>query len=136
MPGDADPAASPALVEAEDITEAIRQLSPTSEAQRALQAKALDLAESLLESRWISLGTTQNSVPMPFLAVLLFWLAIIFLSFGLLAPRNALVVGMLIVCALSVGSAMFLVLEMGSPFSGLIRVSADPLRSAITHLNQ
>jgi hypothetical protein len=40
------------------------------------------------------------------------------------------------VCALSVGSALFLVLEMDSPFDGLLKVSADPLRYAYAHLNQ
>jgi len=136
MPGDADPAGSAMLVEAEGIPEAIRKLSPTSDTQRALQAKAIDLAESLMQSRWITIATMKTPVPMPFLVVLLFWLAFIFMSFGLLAPRNWLVAAVLLVCALSVGSAMFLILEMGSPFSGLIRVSDGPLRSAIARLNQ
>lgn len=135
-PGQADPAASSTLVEAEDVTEAIRQLSPTSDSQRALQAKAIDLAESLLQSRWVTIAALKTPVPIPFLVVLLFWLAFIFMSFGLLAPRNWLVVAVLFVCAFSVGSAMFLILEMGSPFSGLIRVSEAPLRIAISRLNQ
>ena len=56
-------------------------------------------------------------------------------SFGLLAPRNSLVVFVLFVCALSVGSAMFLILEMETPFSGMIRVSAEPLHAAIERLS-
>src|SRR5262245_1765979 len=120
--GQADPAVSTTLVEAEDVTEAIRQLTPTNDAQRALQAKAVDLAESLLQSRWGTIAALKSPVPIPFLAVLLFWLAFIFMSFGLLAPRNGLVVAVLFVCAFSVGSAMFLILDMVSPFSGLIRV--------------
>ena len=73
---------------------------------------------------------------MPFLAVLLCWLTIIFISFGLFAPRNALVVLVLLVCALSVGSAVFLVLELQAPFDGLIRVSDAPWRFVLTHLNK
>jgi hypothetical protein len=76
------------------------------------------------------------SSPVPFFAVLLFWLTITFASFGLFAPRNAMVVTVLFVCALSVGSAVFLVLEMDGPFDGLLKVSADPLRYAHAHLNQ
>jgi hypothetical protein len=72
----------------------------------------------------------------PFLAVLVFWLTITFTSFGLFASRNATVVTVLFVCALSVGSAVFLVLEMDGPFDGLIKVSADPLRYALAHLNE
>jgi hypothetical protein len=76
------------------------------------------------------------AIPGPFLAVLLFWLTITFVSFGLFAPRNAMVVTVLLVCALSVGSAVFLVLELDGPFDGLIKVSADPLRYAHARLNQ
>jgi len=136
IPGHADPTASPTLVEAEDVTDAIRQLSPTNDTQRELQTKAIDLAESLLQSRWITIATMKTPVPIPFLAVLVFWLAFIFMTFGLLSPRNWLVIAVLFFCAFSVGSAMFLILEMGSPFGGLIRVSEDPLLIAIARLNQ
>ena len=79
---------------------------------------------------------TGLSIPVPFLVVLLFWLTITFASFGLFAPRNAMVLTALFVCALSVGSAVFLVVEMDGPFDGLLKVSPDPLRYAYTHLNQ
>ena len=79
---------------------------------------------------------TETSVPVPFLVILLFWLTITFASFGLFAPRNATVLAVLFVCAVSVASAVFLVLEMGRPFDGLLKVSADPLRYVYAHLNQ
>jgi len=128
--------ASPALVQAEVTTEAIRNLTPANDSQRALQAKAIDVAESLMLSRWTAVINNLPSVPLPFLTVLVLWQTFIFMSFGLLAPRNPLVVLVLFVCALSVGSAMFLILEMDTPFSGLIRVSEDPLRTAITYMNK
>ena len=77
-----------------------------------------------------------SSIPLPFLVVLLFWLTITFASFGLFAPRNAMVITVLFVCALSVGGAVFLIVEMDGPFDGLLKVSAEPLRYAYTHLNQ
>lgn len=70
------------------------------------------------------------------LVVLLFWLTITFTSFGLFAPRNVTVLAVLFVCALSVTSALFLVVEMDGPFDGLIKASADPLRYAHAHINQ
>ena len=75
-------------------------------------------------------------MPGIFLVVILFWLTITFASYGLLAGRNATVVTVFSVCAVSVGSAMFLILEMDGPFEGLLRVSADPLLFAHAHLNQ
>ena len=68
--------------------------------------------------------------------ILLFWLTITFVSYGLVAARNSTVVSVLFLCAVSVGSALFLILEMDGPFEGLLRVSADPLRFALAHLNQ
>jgi hypothetical protein len=73
---------------------------------------------------------------MPFLVVMVFWLAVIFASFGLFAPRNATVIATLFVCALSVSGAIFLILELDSPFSGLLQISDAPLRNAIAHLGQ
>ena len=136
QPVDLDPLGRGAASQAEALTNAIRNLVPQSDAQRSLQARALELAEKLLEARWMVLAGTESSVPLPFLVILLFWLSITFASFGLFAPRNGTVVATLLVCALSVGSAVFLVLEMDSPFNGMLKVSADPLRFAYKHLNQ
>lgn len=120
----------------ESLVDAIRALSPRNEEQRALQTRALDHAEALLQARWVVVGAMGSSVPVPFLAVLAFWLTMIFASFGLFAPRNATVTAALLMCALSVAGAIFLILEMDGPFDGLIRISPDPLRYAYSHLNK
>ena len=135
-PANLDLIASGAGTEAERLASAIRALKPRDDSQRALQSRALDMTEALLQARWLVVAATQPSVPVPFLVILVFWLTIIFASFGVFAPRNATVLTVLFVCALSVSLAVFLVLEMGSPFDGLLKVSADPLRYAYTHLNQ
>jgi hypothetical protein len=82
------------------------------------------------------LAGAENSIPLPFLVILVFWLTIVFVSFGLFAPWNATVVAALFVCAISVATALFLVLEMESPFTGFIRVSPDPLRYALSSLGK
>lgn len=120
----------------EGLAEAIRNLVPKDDSQRSLQDRALDIAEDLLEQRWLVIADSGASVPGPFLVVLLFWLSITFASFGLFAPRNAMVVTVLFVCAVSVTSAVFLVLEMDGPFEGLLRASPDPLRAALAYLGR
>jgi hypothetical protein len=120
----------------EGLADAIRGLQPRDDSQRALQSRAIDLAEDLLKVRWVVLADTGTSVLAPFLVILLFWLTTIFVSFGLFAPCNATVLTVLFVCAVSVGGAVFLILEMDAPFDGLLKVSANPLRNAYTHLNQ
>ena len=122
--------------ETEGLAARIRALTPRDDSQRWLQARAAETAEGLLEARWLAFAGSEPSVPGLFLVVILFWLTITFASYGLLATRNATVVTVLFVCAVSVGSALFLILEMDGPFHGLLTVSGDPLRYAHAHLNQ
>ena len=77
-----------------------------------------------------------TSISIPLLAVLVFWLTAIFTSFGLFAPRNATALVTLFVCALSVSGAVFLILEMYSPFQGMMQISSAPLRNALAQLGQ
>jgi len=131
-----DPMQSGGAVRAEGLMRAIRNLQPGNDTQRALQSEAVNQAETLLKARWLLLASMSSSIPVYFLIILVFWLTITFTSFGLFAPKNATVVTVLFVCALSVSSAIFLVLEMDGPFEGLLRASPEPLRLALAHLNQ
>ena len=121
---------------AEGIADRVRGLTPRDDSQRALQSHAQALTESVLRTRWLVYASGGSSIPLPFLVVLLFWLTITFASFGLFAPRNATVITVLFVCALSVGGAVFLIAEMDGPFDGVLKVSEEPLRYTIAHLNQ
>lgn len=132
----ADPIHSSSGLRLEELADAIRLLNPATEIQKSIQARCIDLAESLLQERWMIFASSMPTISMPFLSILLFWLAISFLSFGLFAPRNKTVYGTFLVCALSVASAIYLVLELDTPFSGLIRISSRPLTYVVEHLNQ
>jgi hypothetical protein len=121
---------------AEAFDDKIRELSPRDDAQRALQSQALQISTEFAELRWLLFAQRQGSVPGPLLAVLLSWLTIIFTSLGLLAPRNATVVAVLFVCALSASGAIFLILELNSPLEGLIKASSAPLRDALALLGR
>ena len=120
----------------ENIQHMLRALSPTTNAQRDLQSRALELTRDLAQMRWLLLEQRGSTIPTPFLVVLVFWLALIFGSMGLFAPRNGTVYTIILVCALSASSAIFLILEMDRPFEGLLRISDAPLRDAISHLDR
>ncbi len=122
--------------EGELLVAQIRALLPRTDEQRGLQSRAVDLGESLLASRWAVGASLGTSIPFAFFSILLFWLTITFASFGLYAPPNAVVVSALFMCALSVAGAVFLILEMDQPFGGLITVSPEPLKYALSHLGQ
>ena len=64
----------------------ILQLSPQNDTQRWLRSRALQIGSEITETRWLVLGGRGSSIPVPFLVVVVFWLTIIFGSFGLFAP--------------------------------------------------
>ena len=120
----------------EVLYDKIQALSPKDDAQRLIQSQALSIAIGLGQTRWLIYEQRANSVSVPLLIVMVFWLTALFISFGLFAPRNATVVATLLVSALSVSAAIFLILEMYTPYAGLIRISDSPLRTALSHLGQ
>ena len=109
----------------------IAALPADDDLHRAIREEAVDLIKSVGKTRWQLVSEEGSSIPMPFLAVLVFWLTILFTSFGLFAPKNATVVAAFVVCALSVSGAIFLILELDRPFEGLMRISAEPFRQVL-----
>jgi hypothetical protein len=114
----------------------ILQLAPQNDAQRGLQFLALQISSDIVETRWFVFGSMGSSVPAPFLVVVVFWLTFIFGCFGIFAPRNATVIVVLFICALSVAGSIFLILEMDQPFRGVMKISSSPLRYALSHLGE
>ena len=126
----------PTAERAEAVLDAIQELSPTSDRQRALQTQALALAIQTGQTRGLMLAQRTASIPMPLLAMLVFWLIVLFMSFGLFARLNITVMIGLAISAFAVCGAIFLILEMYQPYGGLIQVSSAPLRAALAQLGQ
>jgi hypothetical protein len=114
----------------------LRQLAPHNDAQRQLLAQAQQIASDVSHSRWMLIEEAQNELPNTFLVVLVLWLTILFLSFGLFAPRNATVVAALFIGACTMSAAIFLILEMNRPLDGFIKVSSAPVRKALEFLGR
>jgi hypothetical protein len=112
------------------------KVTPTTDAQRQLLATAHQILTDLRQSRWLLILRAQRVIPIPFLVVLLFWLTMLHVNFGLLAPRNATVIIVLFISALSVSGAIFVVLDMSHPLQGVIKVSSEPMRKALELLGQ
>jgi len=123
-----------AMAGAEGFYDKIQKLSPKNEAQRALMGQAIKISADLAQTRWLLFAQRGSSIPTPFLVVLVFWLTILFASFSLFAPPNPTVIATLLVCALSVSGAIFLILELDRPFDGLIQISTVPLNKALEQL--
>lgn len=118
-------------VAGELVYEAIEALAPQNDVQRSLKFKALQSASSITESRVLLFEQSDSGLPMPLLAILIFWLTILLASFTLFSPINPTGWVALTIIALSVSGAIYLILEMTNPFGGLMQIPSTPLRDAL-----
>ena len=125
-----DPSVSPS----EAFFNSIQKLSPQNDVQRSLKSQAAQIATDLGQMRWLLFEQTETSISVAMLIVLISWLTIIFMSAGLFAPANATVIIALMLAALSVSGAIFLILELDMPFDGVIQISQKPMYNALAHL--
>ncbi len=120
----------------ESVQEKVMELVPQNDSQRLFQSQALQINDELLQSRWLAIEHAQIPFPTIFLAILLLWLTLLFASIGVLAPKNTTVVAVLLVCAISVSGAIFLIQELNSPLEGVMKVSNAPLVKALEHMER
>jgi len=116
------------LVAALAILAKIEALPAVDALHQTMRDQAAELIKSAGHTRWQLVAQDDSSIQIPFLAVLVFWLVILFASFGLFAPSNATVALAFGVCALSVAGAIFLILELDRPFQGFMHISVEPFR--------
>lgn len=130
------PQSAPVSTSSEALYDKVQALSPKDDAQRTVHSEALSLVFALGQTRWLMYEQRARSGSVPLLMVLIFWLTTLFISFGLFAPRNATVYATLLVSAISVSFAIFLIKELYNPYVGVIRISDAALRNALAHLGQ
>ena len=120
----------------EAISDDIQGLVPKTDAQHNDQAKALELLSTMSHTRLLMFVAMAGQIPLPFLVVLVLWLIALFLGFGLFARFNLTVMISLLIGALSIAAAIFLILELSDPFSGLLRISDTPIQYALSRIGQ
>lgn len=116
--------------------EMIQNLNPATDDQRTLKNQAINQSIQIGEQRWLLFERSGSSISKTLLGVVICWIAILFVSFGLFAPANSTVMAALMIAALCFSGAIFLILELDHPFDGLIRISSDPLKLALSHLGK
>ena len=120
--------------QAQAMYDSLQKLEPQNEAQRSLKTQALATTIDLSKTLWLLTAQREPSIVTPLLIAVVLWLAAIFLSFGLFAPPNKTVIATMLIVALSVSSALFLMLELDRPFDGVIQISNAPMRNVLSQL--
>jgi len=119
------------------LLDAVVSLSPADRRQTALVSQAQFLIDNVYAERWLLWENPGSTVPAQFLFVLIFWLALIYVSFGLFAPANLTVMASFFLSALAVAGAVLLILELGDPVHhGWFQVSNEPMRRAVVEIGR
>lgn len=114
----------------------LRRLEPQDPMHRRLALVILNQFERLTRMRWRLIEEAHSSISMPFYIVLTLWLVIVFASFGLSAPRNILSYITILLGALSIASVIYVILDLDTPFTGILMVSSQPMRDALAELSR
>ncbi|HZY97416.1 MAG TPA: hypothetical protein VFE35_09955 [Candidatus Cybelea sp.] len=134
--GASGPQLDPAAVRGEIVLDDLEDLSATNDRQKILKPQAIGLALNIAQTRWLMFEQTGSSISTPLLVLLIFWFTITFVGFGIFSPPNATVTVALGLAALAVSGAIFVTLEMYTPFQGLVQIPSTPLRQALAHLGR
>jgi hypothetical protein len=118
------------------VQDAVLALQPKSPAQDWRKSQALQRSAEIASAPWAIAEEQQEQQSRPFVIVLTFWLVIIFAAYGLFMPRHVTAIAALVLSALAVTSAIFVILEAFSPFSGMIHIPSAPLSEAVDQVRR
>jgi hypothetical protein len=116
---------------AERFYNAVEGLKPVDAEQTSLKSRIIEITTDMGRTRLLVFTQSDNAIPVPFFVVLTFWLVVIFASFSLFAEPNKIVIASILVFALSVSSALFLIVDLSHPFSGVMQISNHHLRAVL-----
>jgi hypothetical protein len=120
---------------AEQLYSAAEALSPTNDIQRMLKARIEQAIADLARTRLSMFADGDTPVLTPFMLILIFWLVVVFGSFGLFVEPGPVVFAALLVFALSISTALFLVADLSRPFAGLLQIPKEQLKHTLAPLN-
>jgi ABC-type amino acid transport system permease subunit len=134
--GQRRPSSRSTIVRLEIVQDALLQLNPKDERQKYLRTLCVTLSSNLIQARWSLEEHTGHSIPVPFLVLLIFWLAIVFASFAMFAPRNLTAIVALLLCCVAVAGGIALIEDLDNPRSGFIRLPSDSMHNALVEITQ
>jgi hypothetical protein len=120
-----------------DAQRQILALQPADAAQRWFQSQALQMTERLSDLRWLVMSQQTATAPLlPVFILILLSTVAIFASFALYVQPNPTVITMLALTALAIAGATFLIVELNSPFHGLLQIPSQGAHLVMQMLGQ
>ena len=122
------------VTQEETVLYQLRQLDPKTPVQSAIKTRALAVSNDIEQTRLTLLSQPPDSLSRPFITVLVLWLCFIFACFSMSSKANPTLVVVLLVCGFTAATAVYLILELGQPFDGLLQLSNGALKHALSPL--
>ncbi|MCC8979420.1 hypothetical protein [Bradyrhizobium acaciae] len=120
----------------DEVGTSLRELRFDDEQKVALWNDARSVYRQAVQQRWTFVEQYDGSFPSPLICILVGWLTLMFATLGFRAPRNAVVISTYVAAAALVSAAIYLILEMSTPFSGPIQISDRPLVRVVEEIRR
>lgn len=111
--------------------QALEGLHPTNDAQTQALATAKAAAESIAQSRLQMSFALAAPVSYPLILTVAAWATLIFCGFGLTSKGHPMSVVGVFVGACAAASAVWMILDLSSPYSGVFQASPAPLEQVL-----
>jgi hypothetical protein len=133
-PNTENPATLESLADAE---RKLATLSPTTSVQKWVlpEVRAMVL-EGVGDARWKLVVQGENTIPPGLLVLLVFWLVLLFASYGLFAPRHTTTMVVFLLASVATAGAVVLLVDLQRPGRGFVHFSAAPMEHAVAAMGQ
>jgi hypothetical protein len=110
---------------------ALAALHPSMDTQKQALAAAMSTVDSIGQARLQMSFALANPVSYPLILMVVGWATFLFCGYGLMSKGNAMSVAAGAVGAVAVSSAVYLILDLSDPYSGVFRASSAPLEQVL-----
>ena len=118
-----------------DLERFMLTLAPKTDVQRQAVVNANAAASDINKTRLLMGLQISGGVPWPMLTIVICWSLLMFCGYGLVSPANRTVVAALGLGAITIASAVFVIIELSDPYSGTFKLSARPVQQTIEALD-
>jgi hypothetical protein len=110
---------------------ALADLHPSTDAQKEARAIANSTVDAIGQARLQMSFALGSPVSYPLIMIVVGWGVFLFCGFGLMSKGHAMSLVAVIVGAIAVASAVYMILDLSSPYSGIFRASSAPLEQVL-----
>jgi len=110
-------------------------LRPATDSQRSALSSANQANAAMSQVRLQMALALSDPISYPLLTIVVAWGAFLFCGFGLMSRSNPMAFAALAVGAVAVASAVYLIIDLSDPYTGLFQASQAPIERVMKDVN-